>query len=224
MPATIYTLRGTRYTLTDQDVLWAARSAQWEGPPAETAAILWTMTQGFARRRDAGGRFRSESFGGYVRGFSQPVNPLWMRDGEKCRPGGPYAGQDVCAPVRLDRRDQAVRMTWEEINPEKRAIIQRWVAGSLPNPVPRAVDFGSASLVNSRIASGRTQPSQIVLRGSNIYITEYGSEGWLPGHVRMSRSAAGAVAQQALIVAPFVIAGAAAVGFGLYMLARRRTS
>lgn len=142
---------GWTYTLTPEDKLWAARMIQYEGPASDSAAVLWTMAQLFSpagQQAKYGGR-RYATFADQLKAYSQPINPIWRRDGSKCRPGGSHHGQDACSPARLDRRDQAARLPYGSVDAEKRAVLERWLGGSVPNPVPGAFEFAHASVLGS---------------------------------------------------------------------------
>lgn len=140
------------YTLTPEDKLWAARMVEGEGPVSDSAAVLWTMTQLFSpegQRIKYGRPDRFRSFKDLIQAYSQPINPIWRRDGSKCRPGGTAAGSDACSSSRLARRDAIARMPLSSIDPAKLAVVNRWMSGSLSNPVPGAIEFAAPSVSQS---------------------------------------------------------------------------
>jgi hypothetical protein len=69
-----------RYEITPEDILWMARAATCEGV-SSAAASLWTWASRLVFTR-------SNDLTRLIRAHSQPVNPVWFRDGEACRPGG----------------------------------------------------------------------------------------------------------------------------------------
>jgi len=166
---------GWSYQLTPEDVLWLARSVQHES--GNHAATAWTYAQLLAWRR---GRSLMRT----VMAHSQPVNPIWRRDGEKCQPGGPYHGRDECAERRLATRDRAATMPWSEIRPQIRQIVVDLATAKLPNPVPRAVNFANAPVTSRYLL--RHPSSAVVLREGNWYITEGPTNSWPADFVTIS--------------------------------------
>lgn len=121
------------YQITPDDVLWLARAVHKEG--GSNAATVWTYFQRQAANR------RSSSLASLVLAHSQPVNPAWRADGEKCRPGGPYHGTERCTPSQLASRAANAVRPWGEIPASVRDVVVAGVTGRLPNPVPGATDF-----------------------------------------------------------------------------------
>jgi hypothetical protein len=165
---------GLHYQITPEDLLWLARSVQHEG--GNPAATAWTYAQRLVL-------FRSSSLLRLVQAHSQPVNPIWRRTGEKCRPGGPYHGRDECAESRLAVRDRAATMPWDSIRPSIRDLLVRWAKADLENPVPRATDFANAPV--SRGFISRNPGTRTVLMDGNWYLSEgpssapgQGSNAW----------------------------------------------
>lgn len=161
---TIVALNGYRYQITPTDVLWLARSVQYEG--GNYLATAWTYAQRQVLYR------RTRSLASLVQEHSQPVNPIWRRDGEKCRPGGPYHGRDQCSEARLARRDEAANLPWASIRENIRDIVMRWAQGETTNPVPRATDFADEAVSRNFLANPQHAGSQVVLRDGNWYIAE----------------------------------------------------
>lgn len=155
---------GYRYQITREDVLWLARSVQYEG--GNHLATAWTYAQRQVLFRRMG------SLAALVQAHSQPVNPIWRRDGEKCRPGGPYHGRDQCSEARLARRDEAANLPWSEISEEIRQVVTLWALGRTDNPVPRATDFADPTVSQNFLDNPRHAGSRVVLRDGNWYIAE----------------------------------------------------
>lgn len=172
-----------RYTLTATDLLWAARAAACEagGRADGTAAVLWTWASLFASSS------RFDTFAGLVRAHSQPVNDVWRATGQACAQGGSWGarapsnwfGEEECSPERLARRESCRSLTWEQIHPTVRDVVERFGAGKLPNPLPRAVDFAAKSV---RPKAGLAVVKRI---GANVFYTTADSRAWPTGFVKM---------------------------------------
>jgi hypothetical protein len=206
------------YRITGDDRLWAARAAHFEGghDPADT---LWTWTQRFAlpaRRRIHG------TLSGLIKAHSQPVNPIWRRDGSKCRPGGSHHNHDYCAERRLVNRDRAATMSFSETRPEVQQKVNAWANGQLPNPVPRSVDFAAPNVTRSFL--GRNPGSRLLKEAGNWFVGTRTSLGWPDGHVTISPgTAAGSDLAKAIAIP--VVGGAlvlVAAGFAYWAWRRQR--
>lgn len=171
-PGRIRSQSGWSYQMTPDDLLWLARSVQYE--VGNYAATAWTYAQLLAMRR-------GNSLKAVVQGHSQPVNPIWRRDGSKCRPGGTYYGRDECSEARLARRDAAASLPWSQVRPEVRDVIVKFATARLPNPVPRAANFANTPVTANYLV--RHPSSAIVLRDGNWYITEIQTNAWPPDFV-----------------------------------------
>lgn len=194
---------GRVYQITPDDILWLARSVRYEG--GNHAATAWT----YAQRLMA---FDSPSLMRLVQAHSQPVNPIWRRDGEKCRPGGPYHGnQEYCSDQQLARRDEASTIPWGRLPESIRRTVLDWARGKIQNPVPRATDFANAPVSQSFLS--RHPDAGIVLREGNWYLYEGRSSRWPSDQVTITH--AGNVAGPSPFAgipswAPWVIAGGGA--------------
>lgn len=201
----IVTKDGWEYQITPDDVLWLARSVQHEA--GNYAATAWT----YAQRAAAFRRWRTLT--DLLRAHSQPINPIWMRDGEMCRPGGRFHGRDECAERRLAARDRATTTPWSQIRPEVREIVSKFVTARLENPVPKAANFANATVTTSYLL--RNPSSAVVLREGNWYITEARTNDWPDDFVTIRH--AGRIAGPSLAgrarSATSVRFGVAAMGF-----------
>lgn len=140
---------GSRYQITREDILWTARMIQYEAGSANeshASEIVWMMAQRFYWTRS----HRSRSFTEYIRAYSQPINPRWLRDGEFCRSSGvrdngrPNSyGLDRCSEIRLRRREEAQTIAWESLNAIPRRVTEAFATGQLPNNAVGITDFGS---------------------------------------------------------------------------------
>jgi hypothetical protein len=107
---------GATYTLTDDDLLWLARAIKGEAEssvPGGTA-VAWALAQNFLL---VGRRPpRMTPFSLLIRRYCQPVNPAWAD------PNG---------------------AKWSAIPASIRDIVQRFAAGTLPNPIPGMTDWAT---------------------------------------------------------------------------------
>jgi hypothetical protein len=202
------------YRITSDDRLWAARAAHFEGGH-DPADVLWTWTQRYALPNF---RRRYGSLRELIQAHSQPVNPIWRRDGSKCRPGAPYHGTDHCAERRLANRDRAARMPFSELRPEVQQKVTAWAKGQLSNPVPTSVDFAAPGVSQSFL--GRNPGSQLVKQAGNWFIATAQSRGWAPDHVQIVPSSGLALAVP--IVGGVAIAAAAGFAFWAWWRYGRR--
>lgn len=196
----IQTKAGYEYQVTPEDILWLARSIQYEG--GDHASTIWTYAQLQAKRR------RSSSLASLVRAHSQPVNPAWdeLTDA-KCQ-----QHPDRCTPRHLQRRREAATKPWSELRPEIREKVLRWAKAELPNPVPRAVDFADPTVSASFIR--RNPGTRIVKEAGNWYLATPDVLDWPADFVTMrfgSRVAGpGGIAD--LAVDPGLVAGISILG------------
>jgi hypothetical protein len=212
----IRTKDGYSYQLTPEDLIWLARSVQFEG--GDPASTIWTYAQRQAKMR------RTSSLAALVRGHSQPVNPLWDEATDaKCQ-----QYPDRCTPAMLARRAQARTMSWANVSSGIRDKILRWASAQLPNPVPRAVDFADPPVSRSFIS--RNPGTRIVKAVSNWYLATPDVLGWPADFVTMQHagrvagpSATAALSSVASVVVPVVLlTGAAAAAGGLVYLAWKK--
>jgi len=203
------------YTFTPEDRLWTARMLAGEGPVQDAPAVLWTMAQLFSPAGQAAkysGPHHFRSWKALIQAYSQPINPIWRRDGSKCRPGGSHETAEACAPSRLAMRDRYATLPYTSVDPAKRQVLERWLAGQVPNPVPGAYEFAHSSVLTPE----RIARFGLVARSStgNIFL---GSNARLPPVLVGPGGAAPLVGGLALVV------GAGALAwFGARWARRRR--
>lgn len=168
------------YQLTQEDVLWAARMAAFEG--GEPADVLWTVTQRLAMFH---ARKKPLSFAALAQDFSQPINPRWAEGGEFCGSGGKYAGTDYCTQLKLRRRERARSISLLEIAtefPEVAKTVDAWAHAALPNPVEGATNFSAPSVAQSFIS--RTPGAAVLYKRGNWFIRDAGVD-WPADYVTM---------------------------------------
>lgn len=186
---------GYVYQITPEDLIWLARSVQFEG--GDHASTIWTYAQLQAKRR------RSASLAGLVRAHSQPINPLWeSASTSKCQQ---YPAR--CTPAMLERRRRARTTPWSSLRSTVRSKVLAWARAELPNPVPRAVDFADQTVSEAFIR--RNPGTQIVKRTGNWYLATPDVLDWPADFVTMHYQ--GRVAGPGSTLSPVVIAGTAAV-------------
>lgn len=184
---TITSEAGFVYELTEDDLLWLARAAKYEG--RNEVATMWALAQRFVEVREMGST-RYPTLKSLVLAYAQPVNPIWRRDGSMCRPGGTWydrcndAGYCPCAENRLDVRDRAAT----DPVPDQLALARAWARGQVPNPVPRAVHYATRWLVEPKLESGELHT--LVLDDDNWYASDDTSAAWSVNHVRVSGTGA----------------------------------
>ena len=182
----ITTSDGYRYELTPTDLLWAARMLVGESGTntRDGAGVLWTMASRLAQQRGT-------SFTDVIRNYSQPINPRWGSSGDMCGPGGRYAGQDNCSDRLLQRRAQISGLQPEDM-PTQWSLVQRWAAGQVPNPVPRAVEFATPEMVASCVAGAHGDCSSLIGVISNAFASSSRSDTWPANYVSVGGASDGA--------------------------------
>lgn len=170
---------GWSYQLTTDDILWIARSVEFEGG-LSPSGVIWTYAQRLALPNI---HSLYPTLASLVRAYSQPVNPKWARDGVFCAPGGSYAGKPECSESKLTRRDRAQSIPWGEISARTRSLVTKFARAELPNPVPRSVGFADAHVSTGFLASNPA--AQVILRAGNWFIGTAQSLAWPAGHVRV---------------------------------------
>jgi hypothetical protein len=176
---------GRAYTLTQNDLLWAARAAKYEG--GSPAASLWAWAWRFMVNGSGSG-----SFANLVRAHSQPVNPLWDEaTDEKC-----IANPDRCTPAALARRHEAATATWESLPRSITSLVTSWAEARVPNPAPRANNFADAEVSRYFLSRPANAGATVVLRDGNWYIAERNTQALPADYVTIEHagSIAGPVA------------------------------
>jgi hypothetical protein len=215
---------GFSYQLTDDDIIWVARSLTGEGGPVQRdpAAILWTYAQRMVWRDQRGNPH--PTFAQMVQLHSQPINPRWFRSApdSKC-----HLRPEACSDRKEALRHRRRSLRWDQISPELRQIVERWATGNLPNPVPRSVDFANSPVTATFI---RNNPGSVYVqpegfeggeRGTcpdppcNYFVAERDSKSWPANLVKITGGEIGTVMGVGIIIAAIALAGAVGVYFGL---------
>ena len=172
------------YTFTDKDVEWLARSMWGEASTDEgRIAVAWSHINRFLLVRY---RWLSEGwdFVPYVQGHSQPINPAWARDGQFCRPGGKYHGnQTYCSEAQLDKRDKYQKSA---VPASILALAEAFACGEYESPFTEPTyDFAACWLTAKQ---GRPSPG--ISLGGNCHLNyaslkESERGAIVPGSVRV---------------------------------------
>jgi len=144
------------YVLTDKDVDWLARSLWGEASDYEgRVAVAWCHIMRFLlynyKWLQLGWPFYK-----YVQAHSQPINPLWRRDGSKCSPGSKYwdntnLRSQYCNSTQLARRDKCQKTPYARIPEQPRMIAEAFARGEIPNPFTEPVyDFAACKVTGGK--------------------------------------------------------------------------
>jgi hypothetical protein len=138
---------GASIPITDADALWLGRAITGEVSPRRDqrarAAVAWALAQNLmlVGRRSASSPPRYGDFTRMVRKYCQPVNPDWASlDAPGCR-----RSPRNCGRRQIERRAVYRNLTWEELTPDVRQVVEQFRAGTLANPVPGLVDWHASS-------------------------------------------------------------------------------
>lgn len=204
VPGVIYKGAEPFYEITEEDKLWLARMMVGESSNVEDRkAQLWTIAQRFVVRN----KRYEDTVAKLVEGFSQPVNPRWMRDGDKCRDGQHPRN---CTEAKFRRREGLRRNHWrpDQLQQELQ-LVEEWAAGHIPNPVPKSMDWHATDL-----RSGYTR----IGRYPNVFQASPAAMRWPDNYVRVGgvSDAPDAAKPQTgfpwgILVALVIVAGGAAV-------------
>jgi hypothetical protein len=180
---------GAVYEMTDKDVDFMARALWGEKhrpscPENEASAILWTWLQRFmlwpGKEANGLGMKRWGKLWKMIRSHSQPVNPIWRRDGSRCKPGGEYYGKKNCAEANLRWRDKMAYTPMSRTPIRMREYAERMAAGDLPNlGSDKFVDFASTKYA-------KAHGYQITPKGEHFLDKQWGKpKGWKAGTVEI---------------------------------------
>lgn len=155
--AAIYRGPTKGYKLTQEDTEWLARSLWGEckggGNPTErdAAAVAWAMIQRFMLMRMKW-QWERWTFAGFIRAFSQPVNPRWLPDApDSLCPAHPQ--QCGAGPVSKRRKIQS--STWAEVPAKCREFAEKFRDGQLASPFGEPIyDFAGCGVTSKGLNIG----------------------------------------------------------------------
>lgn len=206
-----------RYRITQNDLVWLAKMAAFEGSVESSPALLWALAQRLAWVD----RSKFPTLASLARAFSQPINPIWARDGSMCRPGGQYADRSDCSEAALARRDRANAARWSSLDSTLTDVVGRWGQGQVLNPVPAAVNWGSATpregytLSKAESYLQQTPGAKLIATyGGNAFIAESKTKVWAHDHVLLWNRD-GSTTGVERVRAPFFFSLARGVGRGV---------
>lgn len=132
---------GSTYTFTDEDKLWLGRAVLGEAGESQQggAAVCWAMITNYLTSGPRGGtRFHLfPTFWRLLRAYCQPINPAWMDPaGAKCR-----RQPAACTARHIARRQDMSTRPWDRLPSSVRVLVESFLAGTLPNPVPGATGW-----------------------------------------------------------------------------------
>lgn len=126
-------------TVKDAFVMALVIHAETWGHPdrADAEAMIWSMAQ----RSYWSPTWNKKRFHQMLYAYSQPINPIWRRDGRKCKDKEVEPGDkgDPCSEHRLKKRDAFAKLKWKDLDPVARAAVVEWLEGKTTNPVVGAV-------------------------------------------------------------------------------------
>jgi hypothetical protein len=162
------TAPGVSYTPSMDEWLWLARACYGESRSLEgQTAAAWAMVQRFAALRQTEEAWTTRSFTALVRGFSQPVNPIWQSNSKCTSDGRGCCGR--CSQDDLDHRAFVSSRSWawfQENEPDLYFMILSFSGGAPPsNPVPGATNFAACNAISVAL---RTHATEI---GGNCFIS-----------------------------------------------------
>jgi hypothetical protein len=167
--------QGRKWHFHDEDKVWAGRMIVGEsGTDAtrnEAAAVLWSVAARWVTKP----AFQGMTYTQVIRGFSQPVNPIWASNDQCNSSGRGCCGN--CTSAQLSRRAYITSLPWTSIPASIRGYVEDFMRGALSNPIPQYNNFAAAGYV-----SGSNSELEPVTIGGNTFIRDPGS---LPGEVRI---------------------------------------
>lgn len=166
---------GTRKPFTADAALWLAKMVDaetWGSPTREDAEwMLWSIVQ-----RTNIWSFKSWEWQRFIQAYSQPINPIWTRNGSRCAKywADGYTGKvpDSCSQKRVDRRDRNIAMTWADTHATARKVVRELVTGELANVAPGVVGWIAPGEWKKGEDSGSNAKKQLIFaakKGGNVY-------------------------------------------------------
>lgn len=135
--------------ITTSDALWLGRALYGEGGRADRAerlALASTMLRGWLLSGQP-------SFGTWLRGFSQPINPRWLPGAElwnahvAALARGERRGQEGATSAAAGARRRAIQaLGWSDLPADLRADVVGILTGRLPLVAGKASNFAGPNL------------------------------------------------------------------------------
>lgn len=161
------------YRPTRDDRLWLLRAVQAEGPVHAQVAQALINRFTLLRHRDPS---LYPTLAGFVRAYAQPVNPRWMRGGDKLRAALERADTDGRRRLQMLAAKRAEHSARTQFDAEVVAAVDRALtAGPVDLPAKDVTDYAAAAKDASSYLEPRTAPR----RGRNRLWTA--APGW-PGY------------------------------------------
>lgn len=148
---------GTEKRITVAQAIWMAKMIDgetWGKPTTEDAsAMLWTLIQ-----RSAIWNFKSWDLKRLIQGYSQPINPIWTRTGNRCREfyTDDFTGEipEQCSEKRVSRREANIAKDWADTAEIARYGVLEFAAGRTQNPIVGGVGWYAPGLWRSMEEKG----------------------------------------------------------------------
>jgi hypothetical protein len=183
-------LNGHYYSFTTKDRLWLGRmvigeagESGWDSPSRleDGAAVLWSVLT----RHMTLPAFRGKSLTKTIRAFAQPLNPIWASPWGCTWLSSSWRGccgafWGSCSLSRLQRRARVRYTTWYGLPSQVRELVDGFVRGTVPNPIPGYNNFAAAGAISSSARARSELPAVTI--GGNTFVRDPGSAS---GNVRI---------------------------------------
>ena len=133
MTTATYSSRRKDLVLTAEDLLWLGRAYSGEHgfyTEKRFQAFAWCLINRYLLHP---GTTRWPSFVYMLRHFSQPINPRWMRGGDKAE-SNKYKDTKWTTKRRLDKRERLCKKPWASISKRVRVALAELLAGRILPP------------------------------------------------------------------------------------------
>lgn len=174
------------YAITDEDVLWGCRMVVGEDA-RDALKVLQCMANRFAFLYHKG---YWDTLTELFQAYSQPINPIWRRDGSKCKD---RIGSSGCELHRLDRRDRLASASLSTLrstantNINNRGVSQalRFFRGEMTQEdlevthrVTGAVHFAVRNIIVHKHGRGNADSPDIIKGNHNWFARVPMTRGW----------------------------------------------
>ena len=166
---------GSEKKITAQSAIWMAKMIDGEtwGHPsrADATSMLWSIVQ-----RTVLPSWRHKKLHKKIQQYSQPINPRWTKNGDKCRKyySRGYAGKIPrnCSQKRVNKRANNIRKEWKDTALLARKTVIDFIEGSIRNPVIGAIGWYAPKLWERRERKGTNIKARQVFHSQidgNVY-------------------------------------------------------